>query len=145
MRFEYAAYDADLVVMVTTDAQDSEECGGAVAQAESFLFDPLTRRPIFAELTICEPMIAVFDFNNMLQFVLQNVLKILVRTSPTHACCFTPERHDCYLDYSAMLNAIVVLQVVHARKSQSAPPSDVGCSRLNSFRFAGCCSQWCQR
>lgn len=83
-------YDSDLVVKVSTGVRGSEECGTAVALGTEDLFDPRTRRPVLAQLLVCEPSIPEFEFNNMLQAFLHQMFKILVRR---YRCFTLSHRH----------------------------------------------------
>lgn len=76
----FAAYNADLVMRVTTGPANAPECSGFRMLGESKHVDPLTKRTIFAELRMCgiEPPILR---PRLLQFVLHEFIHLLV--------CFT--------------------------------------------------------
>ena len=86
-----AAYDADLVIKVTSSPRDSPECVGEFAVGKSFIFEPLTQRPIFGQVRMCRAQPSNF-LPNTLQFVVHEFLHILVRCAMyMHA---RPKKHE---------------------------------------------------
>lgn len=72
-----AAYDADIVFKVNSNVPIFPFCGRTAAIGNAVLFEPLTRRPIFGQLRLCN--VKPTDFlTNTLQFVLHELLHTLV-------------------------------------------------------------------
>lgn len=80
----YAAYDADMVIKVTSGLRASPECDGSDAVSKTGLFDTLTKRPIFGQIRMCSTEPTTF-LPITLQVVLHEIFHMLVR-SPLPRC-----------------------------------------------------------
>lgn len=78
-----AGYDADLVMKVTSGPPQSKECVGEFAVGKSFIFEPLTQRPIFGQIRMCRARPSNF-LPNTLQLVVHEFMHILVRCAQLH-------------------------------------------------------------
>eukprot|EP00892_Ulva_mutabilis_P005911 jgi/Ulvmu1/3692/UM017_0109.1 len=71
------AYDADLVMKVTSGVPGSSECRTFYARVSPpVIFEPLTRRPIFGQIVMCTavPVVSRAQFSIALQFVLHEMI-----------------------------------------------------------------------
>lgn len=91
----FAAYDADLVLKVTSVVLGSRECGAGITKGAAVMFDPLTRRPMLAQLDLCREM-PTNDLATALRHVVREMFHLLVclilsfhcllDVGPTSAC-----------------------------------------------------------
>lgn len=96
-----SAYDADLVMKVTSGVAFDDDCGPIIARGTPVLFDPDTRRPIFGHMLMCRTLPdGDVDLINTLQYVVREMLHILVRHicllcmhARLPSCCPPPPPH----------------------------------------------------
>lgn len=103
----HAAYDADLVLKVRIGDPLSEECRFAAVTGTAVLFDDVTQRTTFGQLLTCRIIPEEIDLINTLQYVMHEMMHILVRLHFT-CCCITT--HAC--QHGRLLQALSNVRVL---------------------------------
>lgn len=109
-----AAYDADYVLKVTTVLDDDPTCF-IRSEGRTGLYDPLTRRPIYGELQLCQ-LDSPVPFTIFLQDVIHELVHNLVR-SALHTLA-APVRKQPYRCRDPILFRSIDLTILHQQSPQ---------------------------